>query len=226
MTIETDSPAEPLPSAAAVTLVDDGGEVRIDSRHLAELLEIQHDNVIEILREYGEDFLQFGVLPFQTEKPIAGSRGGRPRRYVMLSEHQCYLLLTYTRNTPRTRQLKVRLIKAFETARLGNHLRLAEYLPSYHSLHDRFSVLAAQSSNQDKVHMNVNKLVNKTVGIGPGQRATLPMGTRSAVVVAQEVARQATEGCVDHHDGYQRAKARLEALRLAMSPGSLPTKAA
>jgi phage regulator Rha-like protein len=200
-------------------IVVGGDEPRIDSRVLAAHMGLQHPHVFEQIKTYGSDLARHGLVRFQTEAvTVAGQRGTKHQKSALLNEDQCYLLLTFARNTDLVRELKSRLIAAFRRCRLERDLRVAEYLPSYHGLHERFDVLAANSSNSKFVHMNVNKLINATVGIGAGERDSVSLPTRSLLVVAQSLACQATEGCVDHHDGYVRAKERLEALRRVIAP--------
>lgn len=89
----------------------------------------------------------------------------------------------------------------------------AEYLPTYHALHGRINVLAAASKNADKVHMNINKLINKTIGVESGQRHSLPLPRKSLMVVAQAAATYAMDNANDHHDGYQMAKGAMQLLK-------------
>ena len=80
-------------------------------------------------------------------------------KFALLNEDQAYLLLTYSRNTARVRELKVRLVKAFRDARIAADTRKGEYLPTYHRLHDDIHALASGSPNERHVHGNINKLV-------------------------------------------------------------------
>ncbi len=89
----------------------------------------------------------------------------------------------------------------------------AEYLPTYHALHGRINVLAAASKNANKVHMNVNKLINKTIGVESGRRHSLPLPRKSLMVVAQAAATYAMDNANDHHDGYQMAKGAMQLLK-------------
>jgi len=89
----------------------------------------------------------------------------------------------------------------------------AEYLPTYHALHQRVETLAANSSNKKFVHVNLNKLINSTVGIQSGERHGLPLPRKSLLIVAQAAATQAMEAANDHHDGYQLAKAAMGTIR-------------
>lgn len=89
----------------------------------------------------------------------------------------------------------------------------AEYLPTYHALHGRIDVLAAASKNAQKVHMNVNKLINKTIGVDSGQRHSLPLPRKSLMVVAQAAATYAMDNANDHHDGYQMAKNAMQLIK-------------
>lgn len=89
----------------------------------------------------------------------------------------------------------------------------SEYLPTYHALHERVDDLAASSQNKKFVHINLNKLINNTVGIESGQRHGLPLPRKSLLIVAQAAATHAMEPAKDHHDGYQLAKAAMGTLR-------------
>lgn len=100
-----------------ITLIHNDGEARVDSRLLAEHLEVAHKATFQLLTSYKQDFEELGLLPFQMEKPAKGTQGGRPQRYALLSEDQAYLLLSYSKNTPKVRQLKLSLVKAFKSAR-------------------------------------------------------------------------------------------------------------
>lgn len=182
------------------------GEPRVDSRLLAEQLGNAHESVMRLLTDYQADFEQLGILRFQIGE-ITGR--GQPAKFTLLNEDQAYLLLTYSRNTAKVRALKVRLVQAFRDARSGQTVTSIEYLPGYHELHSLAHELAAGSPNERFVHMNLNKLVNKTVGIGSGERQTVATPTKSAIVVAQTLATKAMSGAKDHHDGYQAAKQAL-----------------
>jgi len=150
-------------TGAALTLTTIKDEARVDTRLLAQHLGIQHTSLFKLLKTYEADFQEFGKVGFQIA-PSADSSTGQALRYALLNEDQAYLLLTYSRNTAQVRPLKKKLIKAFGEARRAVDIRKTEYLPSYHQLHDEIHVLAAGSSNEVRVHQNVNKLVNKVVG--------------------------------------------------------------
>ena len=215
MTIKIDATLVTNPVSPAgfqdVALTTTATEARIDSRILATSLGNHHKNIRELVEQHKADFAELGVLRFETAKP-AGDQGGRPEKFVLLNEDQTYLLLTYTRNTKRTRQLKVKLVKAFSEARRAACQHSTEYLPAYHQLHDEIHALAAGSSHERHVHMNVNRLINKTVGVKAGQRALAGVPTQALMIVAQTVAAQAMHSAHNHHDGYQRVKQSMQAL--------------
>ncbi|MEI7870110.1 MAG: Rha family transcriptional regulator [Candidatus Methylumidiphilus sp.] len=99
------------------------GEPRVDSRLIARELGNQHESMIRLIDDYRSDFEEFGVVRFQTQKPQANefpdfksensqakAKRGRPERFALLNEDQAYLLLTYARNTPEARRLKLNLV--------------------------------------------------------------------------------------------------------------------
>jgi phage regulator Rha-like protein len=205
-------------TVAGLDLAVTPAETRADTRMLAKHLGNQHKNVFELVKGYRSDFEQLGVVPFETEKPT-GVAGGRPERFALLNEDQAYLLLTFSRNTARVRALKVKLVQAFGEARRAAQQRAVEYLPTYHQLHDVVAIKAAGSANQRFVHMNLNKLVNRTCGLEAGQRLVAPMAQQSMLSVAQSIAASAMRSGHDHHDGYQLAKQALEALHAVAAIG-------
>jgi phage regulator Rha-like protein len=201
----------------SITLSGTAAEPRVDSRLLAQYLGNRHQHVRELLTDYAEDFRQLGILRFQTGE-IRGR--GQPERYALLNEDQAYLLLAYSRNTRHVRDLKVRLVLAFREARQRADLHGAEYLPTYHGLHDEIARLAHGSSNARFVHLNVNRAINQAVGIESGSRKYLSTARQSILAVAQSIAAQAMARAHDHHEGYQQAKAALRRLGTVLIGGS------
>lgn len=197
----------------ALALVEKDGESRVDTRILAQGLGNQHKNVLELVDRYKVKFERFGKVAFKTEP----STNGQKVRYALLNEDQSYFLLSLSRNTDHVVDLKANLVLAFREARAGQAAAAIEYLPGYHELHDKAHELANGSPNERFVHMNLNKLVNKAVGISAGQRSSIPAPVRSLTVVAQTLAARAMDGSKDHHEGYERAKTALTALGSALA---------
>jgi phage regulator Rha-like protein len=197
--------AEPQDLALTITPT----EARIDSRLLAQGFGNKPKAAMALIERYSDRFKRLGILPFK--KAVIKGRG-QPERYALLNEDQAYLLLSLSRNSDTVVDLKVKLIKAFGNARRAADIRKTEYLPQYHQLHDRLGTLAAGSSNERHVHMNVNKLLNKFAGVEAGQRASAGLPHQAMLIVGQLVASNATLGATDHRDGYQRIKASLQAL--------------
>ena len=192
-------------------------ESRVDSRLLAKHLGNQHRHVIALIEKYADKFGGFSQLLFKNAVGARLQGGGNPERYALLTEDQAFFLLTLSRNSPRVVNLKVKLVQAFSEARRVADQRQTEYLPTYHRLHDTVHQLAGQSANEKFVHMNLNKLVNKTAGLEAGQRPKACLSQQSMLIVAQAVAIQAMQGATDHHDGYQLAKRSLSALAAVMN---------
>lgn len=193
--------------AMALTLVKN--EPRVDSRLLAENLATQHKSTFALIKNYEADLSAFGKVLFQTEPLPSGQR----ERFALLNEDQCFLLLTYSRNTAAVRELKAKLIRAFSEARKAAQLRQSEYLPTYHELHDLLHSLAADSCHERFVHSNVNRLINDVVGVQGGKRAQAPLAQQSLLIVAQALATRALQGAADHREGFQCIKNALAPLK-------------
>ena len=90
----------------------------VDSRLIAQELGIEHDNYMQTINTYQTEIeKEFGVLLFETGKPVTGSKGGRPQKYALLTENQATVLLTFSHNTPEAIQLKIKLVKGFSQAK-------------------------------------------------------------------------------------------------------------
>ena len=202
-------------TAEAFTLAIVKAEPRIDSRLLAKSLRNKHKAAMALIERYADKFKTFGQLPFKKEVGDRAQGGGNPERFALLNEDQAFFLLSLSRNNDHVVNLKTQLVKAFGQARRAAGQHGAEYLPTYHQLHDELHALAAGSSNERFIHMNVNRLINKTVGLEAGQRSAAPMPTQSMLTVAQIVAAKAAHGAADHRAGYQRIQTALVNLSVA-----------
>lgn len=195
-----------------VSLVNVDDELRVDSRLLAEKLQNQHRQVLDLVDRYIEQFQRFGHITFETHVVPRPQGGGSPERYCLLNENQSYFLLSLARNTEHVVELKANLVAAFSKARQPQGPE-EEYLPTYRALHDTVDTLASQSKNKKFVHMNFNKLINSTIGVEAGGRHDLPIPRKALMVVAQATATHAISTAKDHHDGYQMAKSAMQALK-------------
>ena len=212
-TTATNSVSQTHSTGADLALTTTSTEARIDSRLLAMQLDNQHRHVMALLDKYMGKVKTFGHVSFKNADGERKQGGGKAERYALLNENQAYFLLSLSRNTDIVVTLKAKLIRAFGQARRAADLHKTEYLPQYHQLHERLSTLAAGSSNERQVHMNVNKLLNKFAGIEAGQRASAALPQQALLIVGQLVATNQAHGATDHHDAYRGIKTTLKALQ-------------
>ena len=95
-----------------ITLAVKKHVARVDSQILAKHLDIQHKNVLALIDNNSQEFQEISQLAFQT-RVISKKKAGQATRYALLTEDLAYFLLTLTRNTDRTKRLKLNLIQAF-----------------------------------------------------------------------------------------------------------------
>ena len=212
-TTATNSVSQTDSTSADLALTTTSTEARIDSRLLAMQLENQHRHVMALLDKYMGKVKTFGHVSFKNADGERKQGGGKAERYALLNENQAYFLLSLSRNTDIVVTLKAKLIRAFGQVRRAADLHKTEYLPQYHQLHERLGTLAAGSSNERQVHMNVNKLLNKFAGIEAGQRASAALPQQALLIVGQLVATNQAHGATDHHDAYRGIKTTLKALQ-------------
>lgn len=205
------------------------GEPRIDSRLIAMDLGNNHKSTIELIEKYEPKFQRFGVLPFQTDKPKAGSAGGRPEKFALLNEDQSYYLLALSRNTEIVVDLKADLVMAFREARNKETVSNLQYLPLYKEMHDEVKALALRaeergSTTPEKIfHINANKAINSAMGIAAGQRETLTLDQQLLLTTLQAVFRNQLKASLDAGEGHKEAakKARDATVEFVKYAGSL-----
>lgn len=150
-------------------------ESRIDSRQMAEMLDVQHDNFMQTLEKQESSLKELGVFLFQTGKPKKGSKGGRPEKYLLLNENQAFFAITLSRNTPQAVKAKLLLVKAFAAAR--NLIEAQHgYTESQKQLHQaaaqmqQVAALRVSSAPPFTYHCNFERLNNKLLGVGKEER--------------------------------------------------------
>lgn len=99
-------------------IIKDGVAV-VDTITIAEGVQVQHKNILELIRKYLPDFEAFGPVAFETRKGKPLPQGGfaKATEVAWLNEDQTALLFTFLKNTEIARKLKIRLVKAFREAR-------------------------------------------------------------------------------------------------------------
>lgn len=108
----------------AITILNNNNELRADSRDIAVVLDVQHKNVLALVRGYQNDFEDLGKVAFETRALDSGQK----ETLCLLNEDQCYFLLTLVRNSKKTVEAKKQLVIAFAEARkkLNNQVEMTE----------------------------------------------------------------------------------------------------
>lgn len=89
---------------------DDDGQLTTTSLIVAEGVDVQHKNILGLVRKHLADFEEFGGVAFETR--VAG-QSPNPTKLAVLNRDQALLLMTYLRNSAVVRDFKKRLIRAF-----------------------------------------------------------------------------------------------------------------
>ena len=204
-----------------LSIVTIGKELRTDSRLLAEALDHRHRTILESIDKYLSQFSAISDVPFKTEAGVPRPQGGTTTvRYAMLTEDQCYFLLTLMRNNPKIVASKLALVKAFSNARAqlaqrdfarieGKQVR-AQETESIRALVDYATVQGSQSAS--RYYANVTKMTNTLLGIEAGQRDVLDTTQLKQVAIIEGVVdiaiRDGIKADMPYKDIYQLAKAR------------------
>ena len=208
-----------------LVLIYNRKEPRADSRLLAERLGINHKSLINQIRSYKADFQEFGFLPFKKAK-IDGK--GRPQNITYLNENQSILLLTYSKNTSKVRELKKQLVKAFSIARKqletrqdGKQSRLVA-MNSVKLLVNQAEMQGSSSPNS--YYMNITKLTYGSL-FGSGKierdkmtREQLSFLNTSEVIIQRKINALLQENPnIYYKDIYRGVKDSLKAFATSIS---------
>ena len=87
------------------------------SEIIAQSIEVQHRNTLDLIKRYTGELEQLGSLAFQTRVKRIDQRGGEKTTYALLNEQQATFLISLSRNTPKVVEFKLALTKAFFKAR-------------------------------------------------------------------------------------------------------------
>lgn len=86
-------------------------DVYTDSKIVAEELGLKHHAVQQLIAMHKEDFEEFGKLKVAFR--LRPSKTNQKQKIYLLNEHQTSLLLLYSRNTEKVREIKKKFIRQF-----------------------------------------------------------------------------------------------------------------
>lgn len=113
-----------LEHATPIVQVADGVATTTSMR-IANGTQVQHKNVLELIRTYLADFEEFGRVAFET-RPFDTAGGVQRREVAILNEEHAALLFTYMRNNDIVRDFKKRLVREFSELRRGVVIDLSD----------------------------------------------------------------------------------------------------
>jgi phage regulator Rha-like protein len=157
-------------------------ELRIDSRLLAGQLDHRHRTIFASITKYEKELASLSLMRFETEAvKVEGERGYKIQKFALLTEDQCYFVLTLMRNNPNVVALKLKLVKAFRDARKQIANRDMARLQGKQVRRDETDAIkelveyatANGSKNAQFFYPNITIMTNKVIGIDKGQRDTL-----------------------------------------------------
>lgn len=142
-----------------IELVRDAeGDPRVSTATIAEHSEVQHKNVLELVRKNIEDFEDFGRVAFET-RTFDTLGGPQKREVAMLNEPQSTLLITFLRNTAIVKAFKKALVKAFYDMRRQLAASVDERVPQ--SLPEALRAYAREVEAREAVEAYAKQLEPK-----------------------------------------------------------------
>lgn len=105
-----------LERTTPIVQTNDNGAPTTTSMRIANGTDVQHKNVLELVRNNILDFEEFGGVAFET-RPLDTAGGVQSQTVAILNEEHATLLLTYMRNNDVVRDFKKRLVREFSAMR-------------------------------------------------------------------------------------------------------------
>lgn len=201
-------------------------ELRIDSRLLAGQLDHRHRTIFASITKYENELASLSLMRFETEAvKVEGERGYKIQKFALLTEDQCYFVLTLMRNNPNVVALKLKLVKAFRDARKQIANRDMARLHGKQVRRDETDAIkelveyatAQGAKNAQFYYPNITIMTNKVIGIDKGQRDTLDTRQLCVLQMIETSIRIAIgDGLreqLDYHDIFELCKDRVSELQ-------------
>lgn len=174
-------------------------DVITDSLVIAQGTGNEHHSVTRIIRNYKEDFNEFGMIEFVDLKS-KNPQGGRPTKVYLLNEQQSTLLMTYLGNNEIVRKFKKELVHQF--------YQMCQYIQEHQSPHWKQTRLESKSNrrmetdeikqlveyargqgskNVDRYYCNLSKLADKAAGIQTGSRDMATVNQLNNIVLIERI---------------------------------------
>lgn len=97
---------------------DHHGQLVVDSRLIAEQLDIEHKSFLQTVTKHLDTIQQaFGSVAFEMREFKTKQGNTSTERWAWLNEDQATLVMTFSRNTPKVIECKVALVKGFSEAK-------------------------------------------------------------------------------------------------------------
>jgi len=103
-------------SESIVPIINEDGELLVDSRLIAERLGIDHESFMRNIKKY-QDMIEARFAGIRFKIGVPEKATGNPPKFALLNEDQATALMTLSRNTVAVVQSKLDLVEAFSKAK-------------------------------------------------------------------------------------------------------------
>lgn len=156
----------------------------VDSRLIANELDIQHESFIKTVKKYLTEIEEFGHLRLEVGT-VTNSVGARNTTvFCYLNEDQATYLMTLSKNTDKVRECKRGLVKAFKQAKEVIQTVIPQQNDKIKELEMQLELARTQerlSNSQHKLLATVHLLETVAPGLAP-----LALGRPDAVITRNE----------------------------------------
>ena len=179
----------------------------------------EHRAILQLVKKYEEKFNRWDAVRFSHLKCGNNERDlrGRPTKVAFLNEQQATFLITLLKNTDVVLDFKAELVDRFYKMReiIARHQN-AEWIDARHDvksyqkfLNDMLKDLVDYAVNQgckhaDKLYINYNRLINKTLGIDPASRDQQPAYVLHEIRKLQAMIETTVRGLMHKHVPYKQ----------------------